>query len=464
LSAAAHHLPEVSVRVGDRLGEHYRVTRVIGRGGMGVVVEAVHEQHGARVAVKVLHPKHLENKEAVARFLHEGKAASQVRGEFAARVYDMGMQGSSPYLVMELLHGEDLGAVLERGRVLLELAALYILQACEGMAEVHAHGMVHRDLKPSNLFLTARPDGSPLIKVLDFGIAKGVAVDASLPALTQTLVGLGTPLYMSPEQIRSSREVDARADVWSLGAIFYELVSGKPAFGGATVTQITAQVLESDPPALTDLDPSLPKAADAIVAAALQKNPDARAVDVAVLAALVEPLAGPAGAGAAQRCAKILAGAMRPDLATTPPVARDDPAGGTRRFDRQKRTRRARALVGLLGVAALSLTAAAAGVYLDGSRGRPVETARRGIEMQTTRAALIVASRADGGDVQRATGGTPPVVLSAAPSAALPGPTDRPHGASAGGAPATPTPSAPTSKPGNVSPTAKAWNPFDERN
>jgi serine/threonine-protein kinase len=373
----------------------------------------------------------------------------------------------------------------------VERAALYILQACEGMAEVHAHGIVHRDLKPSNLFLTQRPDGSPLVKVLDFGIAKGVTVDAGAPALTQTLVGLGTPLYMSPEQIRSSREVDARADVWSLGTIFYELLTGKPAFGGMTLTHITAQVLESQPMLPSALDPSLPRAADDIVLATLAKSPDARAVDVAALASMLEPLAGPAGAGAAARCARILGGALRSEVISSAPVARDDPAGGTRRFDRQRRVRRLRVAVAVRGVAAVGLVVAAAAVYRDGAGTAPPPLAKRGLEMQSTRAALFAATKLDSDAPEPAPSDAAPAVVlgsdsatppSSSAAAALPGLATgaRPPGAgataSAGTGPGNT--GAGNSSPGTAGPgnmgagstgagstgAGKAWNPFDERN
>ena len=359
------HTREAEVRLGEVLADRYRVTRLIGRGGMGVVVEAERLDLGELVAVKILHTRHLDNAEAVARFHHEARAAARVRGEHSIRLYDVGTTSAgTPFLVMELLRGRDLASVVEQGPLSVQDAALYVLQACEGMAEVHAHGIVHRDLKPANLFLAQRADGSPLVKVLDFGIAKGVvAAEGLAPALTQTLVSMGTPLYMSPEQIRSSRHVDARADVWSLGAIFYELLVGRPAFGGNTVTAITAQVLEGHPTPPSELRAGLPGAVDTIVATALAKNPDERYIDVAGLALALEPLAGPLGQGASQRIAAVLRGALRPDANTTPPVARDDALGGTMRFDRRKRAMMMRAAIGLLGLLAFALVVAAVGTY-----------------------------------------------------------------------------------------------------
>jgi serine/threonine-protein kinase len=203
---------------------------------------------------------------------------------------------------MELLRGEDLSMVQKRGRLDPSVACLFILQACEGMAEVHALGMVHRDLKPSNLFVTQRADGSPLVKVLDFGIAKSLMQDdEKILVQTLTAVALGTPLYMSPEQIRASGEVDSRADVWSLGTILYELLTGRPAFGGNTVSHITAQILERDPPPPSMVAPHLGTRFNDILARALAKNPAARFQNVAELARQLEPHAGPRGAGVTER-------------------------------------------------------------------------------------------------------------------------------------------------------------------
>ncbi len=300
-----------TVNVGDVVAGRFEITRPIGRGGMGTVFEARHlaspeaSQNlppGATVALKILHAKHLANQEAVGRFLNEGRAAASVRGENSVRVIEVAQHQGRPIIVMELLNGADLSAVLRRGALEPSLAALFILQACEGMAEVHAQGMVHRDLKPSNLFLTNKPDGSPLVKVLDFGIAKSlVQDDEQLLVQTLTAVALGTPLYMSPEQIRSSGDVDSRADVWSLGTILYELLTGRPAFGGNTVSHITAQILERDPPPPSVVNPRLGAHFDAMIAKCLAKDPNQRFQTVAELARVLEPWAGARGVGTTAR-------------------------------------------------------------------------------------------------------------------------------------------------------------------
>ena len=302
---------EETVKVGDLVAGRFNTLREIGRGGMGTVFEATvrlspdspqHVPAGTTVAIKILHARHMQNREAVARFLNEGRAASSVRGENSVRVYEMTEHQGRPVIVMELLTGSDLSSVLRRGPLHSSLACLFILQACEGMAEVHSLGMVHRDLKPSNVFLTQRPDGSPLVKVLDFGIAKTpIADESQLLVQTLTAVALGPPLYMSPEQIRSSGHVDSRSDVWSLGTILYELLTGRPAFGGNTVSNITAQILERDPPPPSAVAGHLGTGFDAIMLRALAKDPAHRIQDVAELARFLEPLAGPRGEGTAAR-------------------------------------------------------------------------------------------------------------------------------------------------------------------
>jgi len=366
---------EVSVQIGEILGDKYEVTGLIGKGGMGAVVAARHLGLGESVALKILHPRYLDNAEAIARFEQEARAAVQIRGEHSARLLDVGTAPSgAPFLVMELLAGEDLAAVCAHGARPIEEAVTYILQACEGMAEVHAHGIVHRDLKPGNLFLTTSPDGSPLIKVLDFGIAKNVARDPAIGTLTMTLVALGTPLYMAPEQIRNSRTVDARADVWSLGAILYELLTGDAAFGGNTVAHITAQVLESDPRPPSSIRSEIPVGLDSAVLRALSKEADRRWVDVAAFATALAPYA-PEGASSAARTARILSlgifSSDTPSAATLDEQDAEQP--GTERFvARRRRNCQVFAFAGLAAV----LAVASFGILTDTSPWAPAEPGR----------------------------------------------------------------------------------------
>jgi eukaryotic-like serine/threonine-protein kinase len=284
------------VREGTVLVGKYRVERVIGQGGMGVVVAARHEQLDDRVAIKLMLPAIAENPEAVARFVREARAAAKIKSEHVARVSDVGtLETGEPYMVMEYLEGADLSALLQQhGRLSLEVAADYLLQACEAIAQAHELGIVHRDLKPANLYVINRRDGYPLVKVLDFGISKitTAAVDSSM---TRTSALMGSPLYMSPEQMNSARDVDRRTDVWSLGVILYELLTGQPPFNGETLPQVCAQILTGPTPNVRERNPALSEAIQAVVARCLERDPSRRFPNVEELAAALAPFA-PMGA------------------------------------------------------------------------------------------------------------------------------------------------------------------------
>ncbi|HEY3500068.1 MAG TPA: serine/threonine-protein kinase, partial [Polyangiaceae bacterium] len=215
------------LRPGQVLAGKYAVERVLGRGGMGVVVAAQHLQLFHHVAIKLMLPEVAANSEAVLRFVREARAVTRIKSEHVVRVSDVGtLDSGEPFMVMEYLEGADLGALLlQRGPLPIAEAAEYVLQACDAIAEAHALGIIHRDLKPPNLYLSRRADGSPVVKVLDFGISK--AQTAAGDAMTRTSALMGSPLYMSPEQMTSSRDVDPRSDIWSLGIILYKLVSGR---------------------------------------------------------------------------------------------------------------------------------------------------------------------------------------------------------------------------------------------
>ena len=233
------------VREGDILAGKYRVEKVLGVGGMGVVVAAMHLELDKRVALKFLLKSAAENPAVVARFAREARAAAKIQSQHVARVSDVGtLENGIPYIVMEHLEGCDLSDVLTRQGPLPPGAAVdYVLQACEAIAEAHAAGFIHRDLKPSNLFLARQADGAEIVKVLDFGISKAVLVDSEPPtsvrqgALTGTTEIFGSPMYMSPEQLKASRDVDARADIWALGIILYELCTGTSPFDRPTIAE-----------------------------------------------------------------------------------------------------------------------------------------------------------------------------------------------------------------------------------
>jgi serine/threonine-protein kinase len=280
--------------VGSVIDGKYRVDRRIGEGGVGVVLGVTHLTLGERYAVKCLLPKHARDPETVVRFIREARAAARIKSEYITRVVDVGqLPGGSPYIVMEHLDGADLSDVLaSRGPLALLDAVDYVLQACAGVAEAHARGFIHRDLKPSNLFLTSRSDGAPLVKVLDFGIAK--AVDDDHPedaAMTGTASAFGSPGYMSPEQIRSVKRVDFRTDVWSLGVILYELVAGKKPFDAETPLAILAAIAADAPASLRAFRPEAPPALEAVILRCLEKDVTRRYGSVAELAEALTSLA-----------------------------------------------------------------------------------------------------------------------------------------------------------------------------
>jgi serine/threonine protein kinase len=278
---------------GDMLAGKYRVEKVLGEGAMGVVVAAMHVHLGERVALKFLKPELAGNQEVVARFLREAQAAVRIKGEHIARVSDVGtLESGAPYMVMEYLTGSDLGAVIERrGKLDIPHAVDCVIQACDALAEAHSLGIVHRDLKPSNLFLTARPDGSALVKVLDFGIAKLLNSDPTKPQLTANGAVIGSPVYMSPEQILGKKTVDARSDVWQLGVILYELVSGECPFDGKTMADIMIAIGVHPAKPLRQVRPDAPAELEALIARCLEKDAAKRLPDVAALAEGLLPLA-----------------------------------------------------------------------------------------------------------------------------------------------------------------------------
>jgi len=268
------------IRAGDVIANRYRLEEIIGRGGMGVVVAAKHLELDERVAVKFMSPDALSDPEAIARFDREVRAAARVKSEYVARVYDAGkLPDGRRYMVSEYLEGEDLSVRVQRdGPLETELAIRFILQASSAVHEAHRLGIVHRDLKPANLRVVKRADGSEVIKVLDFGVMKRMPDPQSEtePHETQPGTIVGTPLYTSPEQLRGSAGVDARTDIWSLGTTLFELLGGRPPFGGSTYPQVIANVLESPPKSLRVLRPEISEELERVVLRCLEKQPDAR--------------------------------------------------------------------------------------------------------------------------------------------------------------------------------------------
>ncbi len=303
------------VRAGDVLVGKYKVERVLGAGGMGYVVAARHLELGARVAIKLLRPE-VHDEDALARFSREARAMFRLKSEHVGKVLDIGrLPDGSPFMVMEYLVGTDLGAHLQaRGRLPVPEALDYVLQACEAVAEAHALGIVHRDIKPPNLFLSRRVDGSARVKVLDFGISKIPDSSDEKMRLTHASTIMGSPFYMSPEQLRSSASADARSDVWALGIVLYELLSGAVPFTAESPAALYAKLLEEDPRPLHEVVPDVPPGLSAVIHACLARKPERRVQSVEELAARLEPFGGPALAGAAARVAAVRA-ALPPESA-----------------------------------------------------------------------------------------------------------------------------------------------------
>ncbi len=281
------------VSVGDVLFGKYRVERVLGVGGMGIVVAARHTALDALYAVKLMHPSELGNTQALARFAREARAAAKLRSEHVARVFDAGRtQRGIPYILLEYLEGCDLQQLGKKcSQLPVQEAVLYILHACDALVEAHAAGIIHRDLKPANLFLTHRPDGSPCVKVLDFGISKRVCEGRASSGMTRTTDIMGSPLYMSPEQMRSTRDVDARTDLWALGAILYKLLAGEAPFAARSLSDVYAGIREREPRPLSFHRPDVPPALEAAVRRCLRKNPDDRFGSALEVGAALAPFA-----------------------------------------------------------------------------------------------------------------------------------------------------------------------------
>jgi serine/threonine-protein kinase len=295
---------------GQVLDGKYRIERVIGRGGMGIVVAARHLVLDERVAIKfLLSEQAWMNGEVVARFEREARAAVKIKSEHVVRVIDVGRLASgAPYMVMEFLQGEDLSARLaERGPLPIEQAADFVLHACVALAGAHAAGIVHRDIKPGNLFCTQGGDGEPLVKVLDFGISKltEAAQRGDGLSVTKTAAVLGSPLYMSPEQIRSSKDVDLRTDIWSLGVVLFELVAGQVPFPGESFGEVAIKIATLPVPPLAQFRRDAPPGLDAVIARCLAKERDQRYPNMGGLALALAPYASVRGQATVARISRL---------------------------------------------------------------------------------------------------------------------------------------------------------------
>ncbi|MGK4003261.1 protein kinase [Sorangium sp. So ce1036] len=291
----------VPVRCGEIVAERYRVERLLGTGGMGTVVAARHLSLGELVAIKFMRAEYCGNPQLLRRFQREARGMFRLKTEHVPRVFDLGTLAPRPgvaqpvpFIVMEHLSGNDLRSIVERrGRLPVPEAAEYVRQACAAVSEAHALGMVHRDIKPANLFLTYRTDGTPLIKVLDFGVAKFTTArpeDEGLELTTARSV-MGSRRYMAPEQMLTPRDVDLRADLWALGVVLYQLVSGALPFGAETLEQLVLVVTEQPPRPLRSACADLPDGFDEIVMRCLEKDRRLRPASAGELSAALAPFA-----------------------------------------------------------------------------------------------------------------------------------------------------------------------------
>lgn len=420
---------------GDVLAGKYRVERVLGQGAMGIVVAARHLELGELFAVKLLLPETLGRPQAVERFLREARAAARLKSEHVARVTDVGrLEDGSPFMIMEHLTGSDLQQIVRaRGPLSVADAVTYTLQVCDALAEAHALGIVHRDMKPSNLFLTTRPNGTACVKVLDFGISKEAghgAVD-----LTGTGEVFGTPLYMAPEQMTRTKDADVRSDIWSLGAVLYEILTGTAPFRATSITEVVARVLQEQALPPSHHRPDLPVSLDAIVLRCLQKRPADRYQRIAELATALHgvyssyagaeprmtpaPPALPAQASVGVRSGEastlpLLSSGGVP-VSGSPPVATESPHASTAAAwgsTGHPSPPRARGIAGPLAIGgALTVTLAAVGLWMVFETGH---------ESTATGAADVVGSRSSTGtaDPSTAPSSLPSSGLSVIPTAA----------------------------------------------
>jgi eukaryotic-like serine/threonine-protein kinase len=282
---------------GDIIDGKYLVGTVIGEGGMGVVLSGEHMQLRQPIAIKVLAPKYAADRQFRARFLREARAAASLSSDHAVRIIDVGTTAEKlPFMVMERLEGESLESRLERGPLSVSMTLDTVAQALSAIADAHARGLVHRDLKPGNLFLTPKDDGNLRVKVLDFGISKSMLeVDASASdaSLTAPRALLGSPLYMSPEQLRDASGVDARTDVWAMGVVIFELLSGRAPFETNSIPELYAKILNEPTPSLRALVPNVSFELEAVVTRCLEKERSRRFSDAADLARAIDRLRSP---------------------------------------------------------------------------------------------------------------------------------------------------------------------------
>ncbi|MCA9677947.1 MAG: serine/threonine protein kinase, partial [Myxococcales bacterium] len=260
------------MRIGETLGQ-YRIVDVVGQGGMAEVYVGEHEVVQHRVAIKVVHSRHVGDRRMAQRLIYEARAVAAIRHPGIVEFYDFGCADDGrPYIVMELLQGETLAARLERGPLPVDQAVAFARQMASALGAAHGHGIIHRDLKPANIFLVADPDVpfGERAKILDFGIAKHIT--GRREEITATGMMIGTPAHMSPEQCRGDKEIDGRADVYALGVLLFHMVTGKLPFDGLETSEIVSRHLYEQCPAATAVNPAVPETVSRVIAWCMTKD------------------------------------------------------------------------------------------------------------------------------------------------------------------------------------------------
>jgi eukaryotic-like serine/threonine-protein kinase len=303
---------------GDVLAGKYRVERLVSSNGMTGVLHARHEEAEQRVVLKYLLPDVCSFPDIVARFLRGARAALQIRSEHAARILDVGrFESGAPYFAMEYLRGWALSEVIRvRGPLPVPDAVDYVVQACEAVAEAHVLGFAHRNLNMSTVLLTRRPDHSALIKVLDFGASESLVVDpyGDDSPMVDAKAFLESLPYTSPEQIRNTNDIDARADVWAMGTILYELLAGSPLYRGDTAPALMAMIVADPALPITGMRPDVPLDLEAVILRCVEKDRNARFSNVAELALALRPFAAEDGLPAVDRISRMVGRGTRPPL------------------------------------------------------------------------------------------------------------------------------------------------------
>jgi serine/threonine protein kinase len=284
---------------GTLIAGKYVVENVIGEGGLGIVLSARHQKLDQQVAIKILRLDMTHSPSTVERFVREGQLVAKIHSEHVVRVYDVGtLENGTPFIVLEYLHGLNLAKVLsEKKRLPVEMAVDYVLEACEALAEAHSLGIVHRDLKPDNMFVARKAAGSTVVKILDFGISKLAQKDGeSWKRVTQDGDRFGTPAYMSPEQLKSAAKVSPTSDIWSMGVVLYELLTGILPFDGIELPELITNILTKPPLPLRAHCPAAPPELEVVLNRCLTKKAAQRYRNVAELAQDLAPFGNPATA------------------------------------------------------------------------------------------------------------------------------------------------------------------------